>query len=335
MQTQVSLVELGTLKKHSKIATFDNLVLNLDHFVHPGGQALLDTRANTDLTSSFQQTPHSLNAKLMLRGLVIGHLEDTPSQTSLFTQEEVKMVNTYDRVNGKLDLKKPIASQLEDFTREEFLNFVNCPKFLRKDETIQINLNPQDDEPDRTEFWVNIPILCCVDVILFAASMMTCDSLYHVGKFLLCFAVAIFKWTLIEYYFHRVKLHQELDLIETAEPKDFIKLAKSHLIHHAFPNYPTSIVVKLKTILTHLSLLVVIYSLVFSAQTAIFISTGLIFSAIVYDCVHYFIHFGWEPSWQLMVHLKRNHLKHHFKSAAGGFGVTSTLWDWVFGTSHK
>ena len=59
---------------------------------------------------------------------------------------------------------------------------------------------------------------------------------------------------------------------------------------------------------------------------------GVIFSLVAYDCLHYYFHFGWEPQWQFIANLKRNHLKHHYKNTDKGFGVTSTLWDKVFGT---
>jgi len=37
----------------------------------------------------------------------------------------------------------------------------------------------------------------------------------------------------------------------------------------------------------------------------------------------------------LMAALTRHHLKHHFASDKTNFGVSSPLWDWVFGTLHR
>lgn len=113
-----------------------------------------------------------------------------------------------------------------------------------------------------------------------------------------------------------------------------MKLAKSHLIHHAFPNYPLSIVIQLKTTLPSLAIIFISIYLIINLQIALFFVTGLIFCVIAYDCLHYFFHFGWEPTWPILVKLKKNHLKHHYKNTNKGFGVTSTFWDKIFGTQH-
>lgn len=181
---------------------------------------------------------------------------------------------------------------------------------------------------------MNIPILSVIWVILFAFSVKQLEVLADGVSFVFCFILAMFVWSAIEYYFHRVKLHRELDLAETADQSEFVKLAKSHLIHHAFPTYPLSIVIQLKTSIPALSLIfLTIYSII-SLKIALFFATGLALCVIVYDCLHYFFHFGWEPTWPLIVKLKKNHLKHHYKNTNRGFGVTTTLWDCILGTQH-
>ena len=62
--------------------------------------------------------------------------------------------------------------------------------------------------------------------------------------------------------------------------------------------------------------------------TAVF--CGGIFGYICYDCTHYFLHHQNLPAYYKQ--LKKHHLAHHFLDYENGFGVSSRIWDKVFGT---
>ena len=51
----------------------------------------------------------------------------------------------------------------------------------------------------------------------------------------------------------------------------------------------------------------------------------------MYGSMHYAIH-AWNPPFKWMKPLWRNHHLHHYKNEHNGFGVSSTLWDHIFGT---
>ena len=61
---------------------------------------------------------------------------------------------------------------------------------------------------------------------------------------------------------------------------------------------------------------------------------GLHLMMILYDVLHYYFHFGSDIKLPVLSYLKKNHMKHHYRDSNRGFGVTTTLWDWVFGTMH-
>lgn len=61
---------------------------------------------------------------------------------------------------------------------------------------------------------------------------------------------------------------------------------------------------------------------------------GLHMMLTFYDSLHYYYHFGPELNIPILRTLRKIHLKHHFRDQNRGFGVTSTLWDNVFGTTH-
>ena len=58
---------------------------------------------------------------------------------------------------------------------------------------------------------------------------------------------------------------------------------------------------------------------------------GFLFGYLIYGTMHYAIH-AWNPPFKWMKGLWRNHHLHHYKNDHMGFGVSSTLWDHVFGT---
>jgi len=58
---------------------------------------------------------------------------------------------------------------------------------------------------------------------------------------------------------------------------------------------------------------------------------GFMMGYLIYGSMHYAIH-AWNPPFKWMKPLWRNHHLHHYKETQLGFGVSSTLWDHVFGT---
>jgi len=59
--------------------------------------------------------------------------------------------------------------------------------------------------------------------------------------------------------------------------------------------------------------------------------TGTMAGYIAYDWVHYYTH-HFHPKWRLGKWLRAYHLRHHFQDGDAFFGISSPLWDIVFGT---
>jgi len=58
---------------------------------------------------------------------------------------------------------------------------------------------------------------------------------------------------------------------------------------------------------------------------------GFMLGYLMYGTMHYAIH-AMNPPFKWMKPLWRNHHLHHYKDEHHGFGVSTTLWDHVFGT---
>jgi len=58
---------------------------------------------------------------------------------------------------------------------------------------------------------------------------------------------------------------------------------------------------------------------------------GFIVGYLIYDYIHYSTH-HFPMRNPLAKFIKHYHLKHHYTKDGGRFGVSSPVWDWVFGT---
>ncbi len=61
---------------------------------------------------------------------------------------------------------------------------------------------------------------------------------------------------------------------------------------------------------------------------------GQLIAYIGYDLIHYYLHHA-TPTNAYFKDLKKYHMLHHYKNGEQGFGVSSKLWDYVFGTTIK
>jgi hypothetical protein len=64
------------------------------------------------------------------------------------------------------------------------------------------------------------------------------------------------------------------------------------------------------------------------------VMTGIWAGFLYYEAVHYRVHFSLSPT-GIIAKQRRTHFYHHFSNNKRCFGVTSPLWDYVFGTNLK
>jgi sterol desaturase/sphingolipid hydroxylase (fatty acid hydroxylase superfamily) len=61
---------------------------------------------------------------------------------------------------------------------------------------------------------------------------------------------------------------------------------------------------------------------------------GFIFGYILYDEIHYATHHA-PLKGKVGLFLKHHHVKHHYQDPNKRFGVSSPLWDYIFGTADR
>lgn len=132
-------------------------------------------------------------------------------------------------------------------------------------------------------------------------------------------------WTLFEYIMHRFAFHH---LAESQRAKKFVYII--HGNHHEYPRDKERLFMPPVPSLIITSVIFSLYYLIMG-NYALFFFPGFVLGYLLYGSMHYAIH-AWNPPYPWMKPLWRNHHLHHYKNDHQGFGVSTTLWDRVFGT---
>lgn len=147
----------------------------------------------------------------------------------------------------------------------------------------------------------------------------------------LAFFIGVFIWTLTEYVMHRFVFHYPAKG-PTQERIFFL----FHGVHHAQPMSKTRLVmppvVSIPLALLFYGLFTLLLGVLLGAWGWIApLFAGFVAGYITYDIFHYSMHHSkWSRGyWRF---LKIYHMNHHFKTPDQRFGVSSPLWDMVFGT---
>lgn len=148
------------------------------------------------------------------------------------------------------------------------------------------------------------------------------------------FLLGIFIWTFTEYTLHRFLFHYE-PKTERQEKIFFL----FHGVHHAQPQLKTRLV--MPPVLS-IPLAFLFYGLFYGVVAVLLggppwvapLFSGFVVGYLIYDMTHYATHHFPMRSGYLK-YLKRYHMMHHYKTPNQRFGVSSPLWDFVFGTAPE
>lgn len=141
----------------------------------------------------------------------------------------------------------------------------------------------------------------------------------------LFFIGGMFFWSFTEYILHRFAFHYHAES-ERGKKLNYIL----HGNHHEYPRDRERLFMPAAPSLIIASVLFMLMYLFLQNRVFPFFP-GFIFGYLIYGSMHYAIH-AWNPPFKWMKPLWRNHHLHHYKENEKGFGVSSTLWDHVFGT---
>lgn len=138
---------------------------------------------------------------------------------------------------------------------------------------------------------------------------------------------AIFFWTFFEYFAHRYLFHIDEYFPESEFAQ---KLAYTfHGIHHEYPRDKERIIMPPVPGLLIVGLLYLFFLLVLGDYAYLFMP-GFVTGYLLYTRIHYKTHTTPVPAY-LKSHY-RHHSLHHYKYPEKAFGISTTLWDRIFGT---
>jgi sterol desaturase/sphingolipid hydroxylase (fatty acid hydroxylase superfamily) len=159
--------------------------------------------------------------------------------------------------------------------------------------------------------------------VLVAVATVTAirNTAYETSLWLLTAAIGTLAWTLIEYILHRFVLHR------------IPVFAAMHAVHHdaplAYVGTPTWLSLGIIAGFVFLP-----SWLLGSLNTASGLAVGVMAGFFWYGIVHHAIHYR-RPRLiaTRLIQASRRHAQHHYGRQSGNFGVTTQLWDHVFGTA--
>lgn len=133
-------------------------------------------------------------------------------------------------------------------------------------------------------------------------------------------------WTFFEYIMHRFLFHFYPDW-KFQQRLQFTM----HGVHHQYPQDKDRLVMPITVSIPLSILLLGIFYLLLDGRAWSFTS-GFMLGYLVYDMIHYSVHFFTRIKYPWFLKLRQHHMDHHFRDSQRGFGVSSTFWDHIFRT---
>ncbi|POW08781.1 hypothetical protein PSTT_07266 [Puccinia striiformis] len=292
--------------------SYQGKVYNISSFLpdHPGGDGLTTPDIEEAMENPDEHI-HSSSAYEMLREFQIGILgtPETILNPNLIIDEDFKPTTTdisKDHLRNQfLDLSKPLIPQMWNcqFSRSFYLQQVHQPRHLSKPARL---FGPWYLEMFTRTSWYVVPMIWLpIAFTLFhrALNQQIYDGFSSSAAWsinLSCFILGNIIWTLLEYILHRFLM-------------DRLRLVMPPILFAALSHPFTRLAYVL-----------------FPVPYANAIISGAFTFYVLYDCTHYALHHTQLPKY--LKEMKIYHMAHHFKDADLGFGVTSKIWDYAFGT---
>jgi len=129
-------------------------------------------------------------------------------------------------------------------------------------------------------------------------------------------------WSLLEYVLHRGVLHG----VPTAR--------RMHDAHHAEPSAMVGTPSWLTLAIFVGTVFLPLFALL-AAPVANGLSSGLMAGYLWFIVMHYAVHHRSGDRWRYLRRAKRRHARHHHAEVRLDYGVTTGLWDRLFGTSSR
>jgi sterol desaturase/sphingolipid hydroxylase (fatty acid hydroxylase superfamily) len=174
----------------------------------------------------------------------------------------------------------------------------------------------------------SVPIILYAPVVAYSLWAGSRTAEVSEAGIIFWFLCGLFFWTFAEYMLHRFIFHYE----PSSEIGKYLHFMM-HGVHHDYPSDSKRLVMPPPVSIPLASLFFVFFSLFLGGAVRWIFFAGFIFGYICYDEIHYATHHAPMKS-QFWLKIKHHHIRHHFLDPHRGYGVSSPLWDLVFGTQY-
>ncbi|HEY9049515.1 MAG TPA: sterol desaturase family protein [Ohtaekwangia sp.] len=192
--------------------------------------------------------------------------------------------------------------------------------------TKQLFKNPVLEKLSRTHISIPLTIffLYSSGLLYWSITHTTLSPLATTGMFFL----GLLSFTWVEYMTHRHLFHMP------TYTKVRAKLQYTmHGVHHEFPKDKDRLAMPPLLSITIATILLLLFRLVMGDLVFAFLP-GFLVGYAAYLSVHYMVHV-FQPPKNIFKAWWINHSVHHYKDGEVVFGVSSPLWDYVYGTMRE
>lgn len=325
-------------KEKQTIVIFQNKVFDVTKFAsnHPGGKKILTCRHGKDVTDVMANGPHQ-HSKAAYKWLQQYYIADYSKDGKYYKHNGVTSngihPDQYSTPGDDLvDWEKPMLWQVGNLGLS-YHDWVDVPV----DKPLRLF------KSDICEFFSNTPWYIVPLVWIPVTIMFLFKSFIELQNEELPFGsvytymvamvtLGIFAWTFLEYSLHRWVFHAN-------PPHDSYFFITMHFLfhgqHHKVPFDSGRLVFPVVPAAAMLSILYTILLQFLHSSTVSVLIAGVVIGYVAYDLTHYYIHYGSPSRGSYYDRLRSRHMVHHFQMHDLAYGISSSLWDYPFGTVMK
>lgn len=148
------------------------------------------------------------------------------------------------------------------------------------------------------------------------------------AKLLVALILGALFWTFTEYVLHRFLGHVKKRLLVRT------RFHKEHTKHHLKNNYFAGASDKFLTLIATTPVIFLISSLVSETLIAVVFTASFTLMYLTYELIHLRLHMKSPPHFYASK-MRAHHFYHHFVDENMNHGVTTPIWDIVFGTYRR
>jgi dihydroceramide fatty acyl 2-hydroxylase len=310
--TRAEVEQLIASGKHVYLFKGGVYDVNVDEIMHPGGRQLLEDHRGEDISELFMGGgsaghEHSKGARALLENYCVGRLEGQ------FQEEQ-------EDLSSVVDESKPLLPQVVQLDPEVYLKWVSMPSTGHP----VMFASPLIEKMTCTEWYV-VPLLW---LPVAAALMWRGVALGGLSPLALplTLVAGVLVWQLIEYSIHKNLFH-----FDPKTPKGIEWHFMLHGHHHKYPMDFDRLVFPPAAAAIVISLFYWLLHALLPMGLASALLGGGIVGYVLYDTTHWALHSG-RADWMFSHTLKVSHMDHHYVDETVGYGISSTLYDVLFGT---